>query len=700
MKQLHLLLQSKRAVLLTVLFALQLVFLVWLARGIVFKSYDILYWKDRFEHSQWQLPLSQRILGDDGLFEYVGYTLVHGADPSLVNAETPPVGKYLIGLSIVLFHNPQVYTFFVGIGAIVVFFFLCKRFLQSSFISLACTLVLFFDPLFYSQLFGGWVDSTQLFFLLFHFLLLFSLSKEKSWKQYALIAGSALSLGLFAESKTPILLPTVLLVDLLYLFRYSYAAMGIFLGAFVIGDVLPYAFYFKLHHSLGDFIRLQKYIIAFYAKSRLKIHHDAFWATIFLGKFPDIVSGVLGSVKEWWILWPIAFVVSSFQAIKVFVVREKSSEAKMVAVFLLFSVVVFSIIPFYPRYFLILLPFVYLFMFAFLKQFNRQTLGLVLITVVAVFGLVNAYLYFMPNPQDTVSAFSYNFSHGFFQDIYQEDLTHASQQTVGSRTDFFTITHTAFSQAEIRSVSVSAPKTHTSFFATAVTVPLAVTYYTQNLGTFTQKKELHLIKENGQWKVVWDWNLLLTNFVPGDTLETSVIDGKRGSISDGKGNILAQDTEGFLISVIPDMIDRSREQEMLGVFQKFSGQKAVHLQNAYLENSLPSEEVPVFTNFSDLLTVDQQLLASFPGVSFEPTVVRLYSNYPSDTIANTAYTECCSRIYSSWSYHGALGFEKQYDKVLSGYDGGSLLLIDKTGKTVQTIIQKEPKNGQDVSVSL
>ena len=78
------------------IFLTQLLLLLFFNRTYLLGSYDASYWKERFEHSQWSMPLSNRIIGYDGLFSYVGYRLADGEDPSKINPETQPVGKYLI----------------------------------------------------------------------------------------------------------------------------------------------------------------------------------------------------------------------------------------------------------------------------------------------------------------------------------------------------------------------------------------------------------------------------------------------------------------------------------------------------------------------------------------------------------------------------------------------------------------------------
>ena len=37
-------------------------------RALLFSRFDQVYWKDKYEQSQWKLPLSQRTIGDDGLY--------------------------------------------------------------------------------------------------------------------------------------------------------------------------------------------------------------------------------------------------------------------------------------------------------------------------------------------------------------------------------------------------------------------------------------------------------------------------------------------------------------------------------------------------------------------------------------------------------------------------------------------------------
>ena len=126
----------------------QLFQIVYLKQSDLSKEYDVSYWKDRFEHSQWQLPLSKRIIGDDGLYAYAGYKLISGSDPAVISPEVPPVGKYIFGVSILLFNNPVYASILFGVSTLILFYFLCKKLFASRSFALFLTTVLFLDPLF------------------------------------------------------------------------------------------------------------------------------------------------------------------------------------------------------------------------------------------------------------------------------------------------------------------------------------------------------------------------------------------------------------------------------------------------------------------------------------------------------------------------------------------------------------------------
>ena len=69
-------------------------------------------------------------------------------------------------------------------------------------------------------------------------------------------------------------------------------------------------------------------------------------------------------------------------------------------------------------------------------------------------------------------------------------------------------------------------------------------------------------------------------------------------------------------------------------------------------------------------------------------------------IMNTMFKEADTRIYSSTNYYGIAGIEKEYDNQLSGRNGGKIVLRDRNGENIRTIVEKKEKNGKDIVISL
>lgn len=675
--------------------------IIYSERDTFTQKYDEKYWKDRFEHSQWALPLSKRIIGDDGLYSYIGYRLTRGDSLDGYNAEVPPLGKYFIGLSILIFDNPSYYALFFGLGSLYLFYLIAKRALGDNVGAYFVVSLLFLDPLFFSQFWKSALDICQLFFLLMHILLFINIVnlKENNTKKYILYAlACGLSLGLFSQVKYPLLLPIIFIAETLYFFlkkmkkEYLVYLIGI-CSAILVVNV---RFFFD-GNSLFDFFNLQKYILSFYLKSQLIAHKEAIWQTLFLGKFPEISSRNLTSVSEWWIMWPIAAIFALPVSFVSIFRRDTSLLWRGFGVLLFGSFIVYTFIPSYPRYLIIVLPFIYFFFAKIILHSIGLKLRYILMIIILCYGLIHANTFLKDNPNNLLDNFYYNFSHQYFQDVYQENLAKNSKDLI-SRETFRLIAQKALEDAAIKNIVVL--EIGRDIKKDKVNIRLKITYHTQDLGSFSEIKDLKLGKENNKWKIDWSWDLVLNGFLPDHVVITERTIGKRGALISSSGKILTQDQQGYLVSVNPEKIDLNKEQEMLKYISALGDIEAPHLQNAYLENSLPGEYIPLITLFVHPEESDKSKLLSFPGVILTPYRARIYNGLDPLSIKNTSYTECCTRIYSSYSYHGIEGLEKEHDLNLSGYDGGLITIKNKNGKTIRTIVEKEAKNGQDTTVPL
>lgn len=680
-------------------FLIQVLLIGYFQRSYFLSTYDVSYWKDRFEHSQWQLPLSGRIIGDDGLFSYVGLNLVKGDDPSRINPETAPVGKYLIGFSIILFKNPAYYGLITGILSLLTFYFLAKRLLNNNLDAKFVVLLLFLDPLFFSQLWKAWIDMPFLLFLLINFLCLTYLKpKGKNNLLISIISGA--SLGLFAQTKLPILFPIILPLELFFFIKGKMVKEYLlYIFGFLVGIFLPFIQYFLLGYSIVDFLKLQKFIISFYRESGLSSHFGAIWQALLLGRFPEINGASFVKVSEWWILWPISFVGAVSSMFLVFK-QKQNLLLKGLVVFVFLGLLVYGVIPSYPRYLLIIIPFLYILFTYVLNSKVKEQYKKIMFIIILIVGVINSYLFLFPKPDSLLNNFYYSYSHKYFQDIYAEDILSNSLKI--DRNTFRVLSQKALENAQVKEIQIKELKRDIPMFSGTGKVIIDITYKTEALGEFHEKKEVLLTKENSQWKIRWDWNLILSKFKPGLSVVTTLENGRRGRIESSIGEVLASDEDGFLISLDPEKIDTKKEEEMLKFMSNLSGVLPVRLQNAYLENSVSGEFVPLVTLFNDISESNKSKLLSYKGVKLSSHEARLYNSKDlnSTSIINTFYSECCTRIYSSYNYEGISGPEKKYNSILRGYDGGRIEIKDKNGQVIRTSLEKQAKNGQDVILSL
>lgn len=375
--------KKKFFIVLLIIFFLHLGFRVFEYRDEYLSKYDPEYWQKRYELSQWsptegcrnldphvnpetcqwddawyaenknqdEEVLKKTALGDDGLYTYVGWQYIHGADPTLLNAEIPPLGKYLIGLSILIFGNQNIFALISGLFVLVGFFFLNKLIFKDNLFALIPVFLLSFDPLFYTQLRAPFLDLLYLGFLVmtFYFFL-----KER-FILSAVFLGAMIATK--ASASTFVIVSATMLLYLFFMkhteqikrFVFSlFASIGVFL--------LTYIVYFVQGHSLMEFAKVQKWIINFYAGGT-QGDPSAPFQMLLLGNWPTW-WGEMTRVPEWNLLWPLALLATAYYLYRVFPQR-KLYPSVLFAIWVVIYLVFLVFIPTWPRYLLLLLPFMY-----------------------------------------------------------------------------------------------------------------------------------------------------------------------------------------------------------------------------------------------------------------------------------------------------------------------------------------------------
>jgi len=682
-----------------ILLFIQVGLVIYAKRGAFLKKYDPNYWQDRFGHSQWTLPISRRDIGDDGIYSFGGYRLIHGESIENTNTNKPPVGIYLIGLSISFFQNPLYFAAITGLFTLITFFFLAKLILKTTINGLLATLLLSLNPLFFVQTTIVLLDLLQTLWLLLN-VLFFSLTEKTKKGQVWLIFTAGVTLGLLTETKPPIYVPVILLFEVAYLiFKKQYKLIFIFGSGFLIAIVLPYFRYFQTGHSLIDYLRLHKYMVSIYSQNYNTVHHLAILQALLTGRFPDINTGQLTTFSGWWLFLPLIF-TGSLAACARFLTNKSTIVLKGICLFTLIVLVINSFIPAYPRYLIIILPFMILLFSKLLTDFLPKRVLFLFFTIIIIGGLINTTRFLIPDPDPVLQRFYYNFSYQFFQDIYEENLA-SPLEVAPDRNQFRLLTQGTLSQAGIKLVKFEEIKRYLRAQDNSGTVDIKMTYFTYDLGPFTEEKSLKLVKINNEWKIDWNWDLLLNNYRPGLNLKTDIKLGKRGSIINKEKQVLAEDTPGILISILTKQIDKNKEQAMLSFLSPLTGLAKVLIYNAYNENPLPGKPVAIATNVISLKPAVLEKLKSFSGIIIAPHQTRIYplpDLLSSVNIKNTYFSEFDTNIYSSNNFHGVLDAEAIFESKLRGQNGGTLNLIDENGNIVRSLIDIPVINGENITI--
>jgi predicted membrane-bound dolichyl-phosphate-mannose-protein mannosyltransferase len=313
-------------------------------------KYDPGYWEYRYLNSQWVSVNPIESIGDDGLYAHAGYKYITGADPTLINPEAPPLGKYFIGLSILIFDNQNIFALVAGIGSLLLFYLFNMQMYKDKLLAFLPVFIFSLEPLFYQQLRAPYLDSLFLIFLLLTFL---TFMKKRFWL-------TAIFIGCMAGTKFSTLTIVVAAALCIYvLLKKDKRDSKNFLLSLVIAPIiflLIYARYFLLGHSLIEFLGVQKYIINFYANGA-KAAFGIVIPMILTGNWYTWFSGVQ-RVAEWNVFWPISFVLSSI-AIGMQIMKKQINPVTMVSIWIVCYLIFLLFTPVTSRYLLLLLPFMY-----------------------------------------------------------------------------------------------------------------------------------------------------------------------------------------------------------------------------------------------------------------------------------------------------------------------------------------------------
>lgn len=329
------------------------------------EKFDPKLYEKKYLQSQWVIPGSKNPISDEELYTYAGYKYINGTNPILINAETPHLGKYLIGISILIFKNQRIISLIIAILSLAVIGHILYESTKSLLVSsmaifLTSSQTLFIDQIIHSPQ----LDIFQLFFFLL-FIIFFLLYQKKGKILFLLSAG--ICMGYFISTKffliSIILMNTFLLI--FYFFnrnnRFKSLLQLLLLNFFsILIYIFTYSVYFLYGGSLRSFMGVQKWIYLFYRASQIKMTNlfGNYLSLIFFNRWRFWTEGYpIISYQYWNILWPIIFVLGIFALSKL--LKSKTNPTEKLLINLLFGfLLVYNIFlfltPIFPRYLLLL----------------------------------------------------------------------------------------------------------------------------------------------------------------------------------------------------------------------------------------------------------------------------------------------------------------------------------------------------------
>jgi len=343
--------------LIILLIVYQFISLWWPHRQLLFDPFDFDYASGVYTHSQYNLGHTEFFgnIDDDLLHQYSGYQYIQGVDPSVINPEVPPLGKYLYGLSILVTSNAYWAQFIFSLSLLVATWYLARQLIKPTWLAATVPLLLSCDKLFIDQSLHTLLDLPQALAVI---CCLIGFQHFLSHHQIKYLIWTGLCLGFVASIKLWITAAIIGLILVPFLPRPKLShSLLLFIPALLV-FFISYLVFFLHHPNPIDFIHLQITIARLY-RSYLPNYP---WAQIvritLFGRW--LTWWGLGTIKvtEWSLLWPLSF-ISVFVALLTGYRRHYQQIMVLSTIILgyifsnLFHVV-------FPRYLLLILPLTYI----------------------------------------------------------------------------------------------------------------------------------------------------------------------------------------------------------------------------------------------------------------------------------------------------------------------------------------------------
>lgn len=325
-----------------------------------------------YGQSQYVNKKNPGIIPDQALESFAGGAFLKGINPILIIHDQPPLGRYILSLSISLFDNPNtimVLLFFLSSLGV---FLTARLILQNALLTILPFGIFLNEPLFLNKFYNSpLLEPIQLPFIIFSLYFFIQGIVKKNYIKWFIL--TSIMLG-FVISIRFFVLGVVLIFSMILYFlikKQFNKKLVLFLLTLPIAIVIlliSYTRTIQLGSSILQIFGIQKYIY-YYHKAQLSLPFS-FWDLLIFNRWHTWWgTRAITSDSQWIIVWPIsAFLTLAFSILGIFKKISVSEPEKIIIIWIIVYSLFLSLGDVSTRYFPPLLPFIYIIATSFLVK--------------------------------------------------------------------------------------------------------------------------------------------------------------------------------------------------------------------------------------------------------------------------------------------------------------------------------------------
>lgn len=330
--------------------------------------YDSL--KKLYGQSQYVKKINAGIIPDQALEAFAGGAFLKGVNPILIIHDQPPLGRYILSLSILLFDNVNtimVLLFFLSSLGV---YLVARLTLNNSLFSLVPLAIFINEPIFINKFYNSpLLEPIQLPFIIFALYFFMKGVIVKNYVKWFIL--TSVMLGFVISIRFFILGAFLILAMILYFliqkqFNKKFALFLLTLPIAILVLLISYTRTIQLGSSILHIFGIQKYIY-YYHKTQLSLPFS-FWDLLLFNRWHTWWgTRAITSDSQWIIVWPIsAFLTLAFSILGIFKKILVSEPEKIIIIWIVVYSLFLSVGETSTRYFPPVLPFIYIIATSFL----------------------------------------------------------------------------------------------------------------------------------------------------------------------------------------------------------------------------------------------------------------------------------------------------------------------------------------------